>query len=818
MSFKPRILFLDAYDSFSNNIIALLEAKCKVHVTKIYIDAVIPDLATFLNTFVAIVCGPGPGHPAYPKDVGLFKDIWALPDNNIIPVLGICLGFQSLAHELGASVVCLPQPRHGIKTCVTSSSTSIFEDLPEVHTIQYHSLHAVIHHETNLDPANTCLWEPSALCPKLQPLAWEFRQQAGMNLKFRKNPHSILMALKHTTKPFHGVQFHPESICSDSTAQQVIGNWWREAMTWLNLNRPTRLGVDNTMNLGHFASVLYEHNLESECTSQMTRSSSFVSIQSSTSSATSAMTPASMYTVRHDHPKFRSTTLPTSNLTVPLICKALNIVNDELVILDSEMRQLPQLGESSIIGIVLPHTKKVKYSVGANEVFVQTGDKEECIALDEYGGDIFCFINAFMFTHSVETDTDRAFCGGLMGYIDYEACLETNGISVPAQPGVPNICFAFIERSILIDHKQHFVYVQCLQMGDLDQDTDHWLMKTTATLQGLSTSSDNSTFVVQPHTLPNIVTQTTFPTEPEYKAKIARCQKEISDGNSYELCLTDQTSVSLIDNVSSWDMYICLRRLNPAPFGGYVRLGPLTLLSTSPERFMKWSRFQAHPTGPDDAEPEQFSKCQFRPIKGTVRKEQMRPDGSIHCVTRQEATAILATQKEQAENLMIVDLIRHDLYEVCRDVCVEGLMVVEEYESVFQLVSVIHGKLFKYLPSAPSSRGGVSGIDCLAASLPPGSMTGAPKRRSCELLREIENGKSRSVYSGVFGYMCVSGKGDFAVVIRSLYKWDDSECNSSTWNIGAGGAITTLSTEEDEWEEMLTKLQSTYRLFSSKGK
>ncbi len=105
-------------------------------------------------------------------------------------------------------------------------------------------------------------------------------------------------------------------------------------------------------------------------------------------------------------------------------------------------------------------------------------------------------------------------------------------------------------------------------------------------------------------------------------------------------------------------------------------------------------------------------------------------------------------------------------------------------------------------------------LDCLAASLPPGSMTGAPKKRSCELLREIENGRPRSVYSGVLGYMCVSGKGDFSVVIRSVYRWDEGEESHKTWNIGAGGAVTTLSTEDGEWDEMLTKLRSTYQLFS----
>lgn len=130
-----------------------------------------------------------------------------------------------------------------------------------------------------------------------------------------------------------------------------------------------------------------------------------------------------------------------------------------------------------------------------------------------------------------------------------------------------------------------------------------------------------------------------------------------------------------------------------------------------------------------------------------------------------------------------------------RDVQVSKLMSIEEYESVYQLVSVVEGSL-KDTKASTSA---------LAQSLPPGSMTGAPKKRSCELLHEIEEGVSRGLYSGVFGYMDVGGGGDFSVVIRSAFKWDDEE---NLWRIGAGGAVTALSEPRAEWEEMLVKRQA----------
>lgn len=122
-------------------------------------------------------------------------------------------------------------------------------------------------------------------------------------------------------------------------------------------------------------------------------------------------------------------------------------------------------------------------------------------------------------------------------------------------------------------------------------------------------------------------------------------------------------------------------------------------------------------------------------------------------------------------------------------------MSTEEYPSVFQLVSVISGRL---LPSTPF-------ISVLSASLPPGSMTGAPKKRSCELLRHIEGSNApRGLYSGVIGYFDVGGGADFSVVIRSAFRWR----SEGFWRIGAGGAITALSKVEEEWEEMRAKREA----------
>lgn len=207
-------------------------------------------------------------------------------------------------------------------------------------------------------------------------------------------------------------------------------------------------------------------------------------------------------------------------------------------------------------------------------------------------------------------------------------------------------------------------------------------------------------------------------------------------------------------------------------------------------------------------------------MKGTVKK-------SSTVTSLSQAKALLQVPKEQAENLMIVDLVRHDLHGVLGsgNVIVPRLMVVEEYASVFQMISIVEGKIPSALPLLEdgmeekeieeAEKRRYTGVDVLAASLPPGSMTGAPKKRSCEILRQIEGGKDRSLYSGVVGYMDVGGRGDFSVSIRCMFRWDDEGMDEGkeVWHIGAGGAVTALSTPLAEREEMLTKLGGTLGVF-----
>lgn len=790
---RPKVLFIDAYDSFSNNIITLVEESLHVSVTKIAIDSELPS--DLHELYAAVIIGPGPGSPYNPCDVGCITDVWALADDRTLPVLGICLGFQSLVATFGGSVDRLPYPRHGIETSIQTCNDSIFRDIETLRSIQYHSLYACIGDKSGEDHDESFLWSPRRACPELVPLAWDVDHafsrvpptpddpRAALGFL---NPRHILMGVRHVTKPFYGVQFHPESVCSSADARRVISNWWEVACEW---------------NAEHKRDMLVDSGRQRW-----------------------------------------SRTIDASILTVPMIKEHIRAPGEEIVVLDSEKAQESPLGNYSIVGLVYPETLRIIYSVGDNEVQLQQGLKVTRQPLDKSHGNIFSFLKSFMSERAPRNRGSESspFWGGLMGYIAYEACLETLGISSDPDPVRPDIQFAFVERSVVIDHEARQVHIQSIR-----DDDDEWVDQATDILTRLTGAHSTCEEIAEQHTtgcgpsdvsslssesisqesqaysnstgpssapIANVVTggslppKFTIPTEAAYSHKIKECHAQIRRGDSYELCLTDQTKIDVFTALSpAWSRYLRLRTVNPAPFGAFIRLGPVTVMSSSPERFLSWSR-------PNASNGEIM--CQFRPIKGTVKKRYQNPDGSLHLVDLPTATEILSSPKERAENLMIVDLIRHDLTGVVGsgNVRTKSLMQVEEYENVYQLVTVIEGTL-KPSPHF-SSQPPKMGIDVLGVSLPPGSMTGAPKKRSCQLLREIEEKKPRSIYSGVLGYIDVGGGGDFSVVIRTAYRWDDESTErGETWRIGAGGAITDMSHERAEWEEMQTKVETVLRSF-----
>jgi para-aminobenzoate synthetase len=250
-------------------------------------------------------------------------------------------------------------------------------------------------------------------------------------------------------------------------------------------------------------------------------------------------------------------------------------------------------------------------------------------------------------------------------------------------------------------------------------------------------------------------------------ARILACQEEIAAGESYEVCLTNMVEAD--GSLDPWPAYRYLRRTHPAPFGAYLRCGSFSVLSTSPERMLHVDRDRW---------------AESKPIKGT------RPRGRDAHEDDQLRAELATDPKERAENLMIVDLVRNDLGRCAEvgTVRVERPFDVETYSSVHQLVTTVRARL----------RVDADVTDCVRAVFPAGSMTGAPKIRTMEIIDGLEAG-ARGIYSGSIGYFSLSGTVDLNVVIRTLVVFPDR------LTYGVGGAITALSDADAEFEETAVK-------------
>ena len=265
-----------------------------------------------------------------------------------------------------------------------------------------------------------------------------------------------------------------------------------------------------------------------------------------------------------------------------------------------------------------------------------------------------------------------------------------------------------------------------------------------------------------------------------YAHAFAAVQEHLHAGNSYEVNLTHRlTRESELDPVTA---YLRLRELNPAPYSGFLQHdvagARAWLLSSSPERYAVIS--------PD-------RHLETKPIKGTTPRGATAEEDEAH-------RARLATDpKTRAENLMIVDLLRNDLAMVCDVGTVEvpALMQVESYESVHQLVSTVRGHL----------RDDVTTVGALKSLFPAGSMTGAPKLRTMQIIGEVES-SPRGVYAGAFGWISGDGPADLGVVIRSL-----TTDGGGTWTLGTGGGITVKSDVGEEWAESEWKAERLLRVF-----
>lgn len=740
-----RVLFVDAYDSFSCSIVKLLEDVLGAEVFFIRIDSsyTARTLPRLLQCFDAVVLGAGPGNPGSKSDTGLMGSLLEVAERDGVPVLGICLGFQVIGLLYGGEIERLKWPQHGQVSTVTHKGSSIFRGVCALRSTSYHSLHVKIY---NQPPEKCDLWRVDEHS-LLEPLAWNLDMCPP-----------ILMAAKHVALPFWGLQFHPESVCSNEENKKVILNWYEDSLRW-NLKSSRCVSPDLPSALLHAK------------TDARPLCSEFVSIPS----------------LQTGNRQMTSEVFSNQGLTVSRICELLSLPEQDVIVLESAaLRQ--DVGTHSIIGVLLNDYWRVEYFVGDSFLqLIHSSGMSSKRNLD--GIDVWIWLDRFMQSINIRGGyLEIPFWAGLMGMFSYEMGLQNYSIS-NGRGDTPDICLALVERSIVVDHRSQQIYVQSIIENDGWPKQSSHLLRCASCCHEQEERAEAQRHVALKPALTDM--RTHLPNESEYKRKIRAAQESLATGDSYQLCLTDEVIIETApsqDPCVPWHLYRSLCKKNAAPFAAYLSLGKLKILSSSPEQFLHRDR---------------GGYSSIRPMKGTVRKS---PD-----MTRRKAEMILATPKERAENLMIVDIIRHDLLNATNgtaSVFVPELMLVEDLETVYTMssrvvASNIHAKTGDHSSSA---------VGTLRDCLPVASMTGAPKKRSCEILRGLEQ-RPRRIYSGVLGYLDFSGAAQFSVLIRCAFRYGNDI--RDVWRVGAGGGVTTLSTEEGEWDEMLAKVESVLHSFGA---
>lgn len=359
---------------------------------------------------------------------------------------------------------------------------------------------------------------------------------------------------------------------------------------------------------------------------------------------------------------------------------------------------------------------------------------------------------------------------GYIGYFGYELKKDTENVSNKHSYSYPDAYLKYCDRALVYDHLEKKLYI--LSYGDdLDWKKD------------IKKILDEDLEIKKEREEKRKFPKLKFVKDKKtYTEDILKIKELIRAGETYEVCLTNR--IDIFDKIDGKKYYMELRDKSPGQYSAFLPLDELKIASSSMEKFLRVDKDKIVST---------------KPIKGTIKRgESKEEDESLIEELRSE-------EKTKSENLMIVDLLRNDLGKFCEigSVEVPKLMDVETYKTLHQLVTTVSGKI----------KEDVDIIEVLEKTFPGGSMTGAPKKRTLEIIDELET-YPRGVYSGTIGYISNNSTMDFNIVIRTALIEEDKA------TIGVGGAIILLSDEEEEFDEIVLKakgsllaLQSYYNNF-----
>ena len=666
-----RTLLIDNYDSFTFNLFHLLGEVNGEEPIVVRNDELSWEEVAALAVD-NIVISPGPGRPEHERDVGVSLDVLQRAE---LPVLGVCLGHQALAHATGGAIDHAPTVMHGRLSEIHHDGHGLFAGIPQgFAAVRYHSL-AV-----------------GAVPATLRVTAW--------------TSDGVVMGLAHRSRPLWGVQFHPESISTE-----------------------------------HGGALL--RNFRDLTHAQRRRSSRAARPAGRTAAG-----------LRVHHRTLMAWRDPEA------VFVALYGDRDHAVWLDSA-RAEPGLARFSFMGAPDgPLGQVVRYDVATRCAHRRSCGRARGAARER----------ARLLRARADPSAGRRPRAAVRLHLRLRRLsrLRAQGrVRRHARAPLP----AARRRARVLRPADRVRPRRAprppARAGRCDGRRRRRRVAGGHRAPGSKTSPSRRRprrpWPARSHSAAR-------EGRDAYLANIGACLHEIVEGESYEVCLTTELhSDGAIDPLAA---YRVLRARNPAPHAALLRLGDVSVLSSSPERFLRVDRERI---------------VESKPIKGTA------PRAAHPAEDAYRAAALRADDKSRAENLMIVDLVRNDLGRVCAlgSVEVPKLMAVESYATVHQLVTTVRGRL----------RDDASAIECIRAAFPGGSMTGAPKLRTMEIIDRLEGGP-RGVYSGALGFLSVNGTADLSIVIRTLV------ASPGGLQIGSGGAIVAASDPEAEHDEMLLKARA----------
>lgn len=424
-------------------------------------------------------------------------------------------------------------------------------------------------------------------------------------------------------------------------------------------------------------------------------------------------------------------------------------------ILDSSMKE-SYMSRFSILGIY----PFLWFESKGESIYIEQNCKKEY-----FSGNPFDKLKELLALYKVDGIEGLPMPGGLVGYFAYDLCHHTEKLPRNAEDdlGLPDIAAGLYDTLLIKDHLSGKTFIAAVLFSGLSEsETINKVKKMKALIEAGAQKDRISQNKLSES---ESILESNF-TKSDYCAMVAKAKEYIRNGDIYQVNLSQRfmTSISMLPV----DLYSRLRSLNPAPFAAFLDCGCVKVLSSSPERFLAL----------------RGNYLETRPIKGTYPRSA-DPNEDLR-----NKELLQKSEKDRAENLMIVDLMRNDIGKVCKTGSVKAteLFKAESYATVHHLVSTVTGELNE----------GCDAIDCLKATFPGGSITGAPKIRAMEIIDELEP-TCRSVYTGSIGYIGFDGNMDLNIAIRTILV----KGNNAYYQVGGG--IVWDSIPENEYEETLLK-------------